>query len=127
MTTNPLGCRMSYDISTEFEWIGQVATHTEGIVNNQWDASLVANLTDGGDIWNIELWVSDCLHIYSPSILVDCFLDLLGILALDKLAPEQMWSISTPSSTLQLCYTPNVELLEVYTELIVCSSIQIER
>jgi hypothetical protein len=72
--------------------------HTEGVIDNEWDAIFMANLCDRLNIRDSELRVSYRLDVHSSGILVNGGRDVGGDMSFDEFAVD-------------------VELLEVHTEL----------
>jgi hypothetical protein len=105
VTTNPLGEGVGDDVGTELDGALDVTTHTEGVVDDQGDASIVGNLGNGGDIWDVVLGVTDGLDVDGTGLVINRSRDILGFLALNPLDID-------------------LELLQVDTELVVGSTVQ---
>lgn len=66
----------------------------------------MCDLCNASDVWDIELWVADRLNVDSTRLVVDRCGNVLWVVALDEFAID-------------------VELLEVYTELLQRMSVRL--
>lgn len=108
MATNPLGTRLSNNIRAERDRLAKKTTHTESVVNDQWNSRFVSNIRNGLEIWDVELRVTNCLTVNSSGVLIDCFFDIFWILPFDEFADD-------------------VELLHINPELLIHQLLKLER
>lgn len=106
MATDPLGAGRRHNIGTLLDRLGQVSAHAKGVVDDERNASVVADIGNGFDIGHIELRVADRLNVHGPRLVVDQISNTLRVVSLDELARD-------------------VEFLHVHAELVVRAAVQV--
>ena len=81
---DPFGRAMGDDVRAVVEGADEVASHAEGVVNEQWDTVVVGQLRELGERGDGVLRVADALHVDRLRVLVDSRRKLLRCLAVHE-------------------------------------------
>lgn len=85
MATNTLGRRMRDNVSTKLDGLGEVAAHTECVVDDEGCTMLVTDVCDLPNIWDVLFWIRDGLDVNTTRLLVNCLVNQFGVVTLYKL------------------------------------------
>jgi hypothetical protein len=68
-----------------FNWSDEESTGAEGVVDDQWDTSIVGDLGDSLNIWHVVSWVTNGLDVDSLGLLVNGSGDILWLVTSNEL------------------------------------------
>lgn len=106
MTADPLCRGVNNDISAVIDGADEVSTCTEGVIYYHWHTSLVRDSDNLLKVWYVVFGVADGLDVDGLGLLIDCGLEVLGLITVDELGL-------------------NAQSREKDLELIVCASIEV--
>lgn len=85
VAANPLGSRVEDNVSAVLDGADNVTTVAKGVVDDQRNAGGVGNVGDGAVVGNVVGGVAEGLDVNTLGLVVDGGLDVLGLVAVDKL------------------------------------------